>query len=191
MLISKEYLTVLGPIVAAIIAGSISFIATVLSKDQKTSEFRQVWIDSLRDEISDLLAISNTLLAVISRKEHEGESQENILEYMYERQDDIMKMSALITKIELRLNPKEHSKFIYMLNTLRDFAHEQSIEENEIDAKKIVIESQKILKKEWTRVKSGELSFRLIKWGSLTVFLISSFGAALYVSEHIVITYVP
>ena len=41
---SPAYVAI-GAIFAAIIAGGISFIIAVISKDQKTSEFRQEWIN--------------------------------------------------------------------------------------------------------------------------------------------------
>lgn len=191
MPISKEYILILGPIVAAIIAGGISFIVTVLSKDQKTSEFRQNWIDSFRNEISELLAMMYALLVVVEEKIKSGEDKDKIREFLYSKQDDFVKLNSLITKIELRLNPIEHSKFIYMLKALDSVAHDQSLDENELHIKSIVRESQKILRKEWARVKTGELSLRFIKWGSLVVFLISSIGTGLYLSEHLTITYIP
>lgn len=44
-----------GAVLAATIAGGMSFLGSVFSKDQKTSEFRQAWIDGLRSEISQLI----------------------------------------------------------------------------------------------------------------------------------------
>jgi hypothetical protein len=46
----------LGVIIAAVITGFISFAGLILAKEQKTSEFRQSWIDSLREEMSEYLA---------------------------------------------------------------------------------------------------------------------------------------
>ena len=43
-----------GTICAALIAGLISFVVTVLAKDQKISEFRQAWIDALRSDAAEL-----------------------------------------------------------------------------------------------------------------------------------------
>lgn len=191
MLVSKEYIPILGPIVAATIAGGISFIITVLSKDQKTSEFRQNWIDSFREEISELLAMIYALHVVIEQKNKDGESPDKLKEFLYSKQNDFVKISSLITKIELRLNPSEHSEFISMLKALGSNNKKDSLDDKKEHINKIVMESQKVLRKEWARVKSGELSFRFIKWTSLVVFIISSVGAALYLNEHIIITYVP
>ncbi len=52
MTFPKEAWPLLSAIAAAFIAGAVSFIVTVLSKEQKTSEFRQAWIDALREDLA-------------------------------------------------------------------------------------------------------------------------------------------
>jgi len=52
-----EIANLAGPIAAAMIAGAVTFIATLLSKDQKTSEFRQTWIDAIRADIAEFLSL--------------------------------------------------------------------------------------------------------------------------------------
>ncbi len=192
MALPQEYLPILGPITAAIIAGSISFIITVLSKDQKTSEFRQAWIDALRNEISELLSLFHILHSILIRKQSDGESESKILEYAYSRQDDFVKVNNLATKIRLRLNPNEHGAFLVILDKLEKNSENMvPIDENEHLIKEAIQESQKVLKKEWGRVKSGELSFRLVKWASLATLLAASFIAVLYISNHLTIAYIP
>lgn len=43
-------------ITVALIAGSLAYLALVLTKEQKFSEYRKVWVDELRTELSSLLA---------------------------------------------------------------------------------------------------------------------------------------
>ncbi|SFJ15147.1 hypothetical protein SAMN05216206_3545 [Pseudomonas guineae] len=192
MPIPREYLPFITPITVAIIAGSISFVVTILSKDQKTSEFRQAWIDALRSEISELLSISHTLISMLNLKKEFGETEEQIMQYFYSMQTDIVKCENLTTKIRLRLNPKEHKKLLSMLNTLEEnTSNFVSPSENQILFNSAVIESQRILKKEWSRVKSGELAFRILKYSSLFVLIASLTFAALYANDHLSITYVP
>ena len=44
----------IGTMIAAFIAGLVSLLSLIISKEQKVSEFRQAWIDALRAEISSL-----------------------------------------------------------------------------------------------------------------------------------------
>jgi hypothetical protein len=191
MNVPQELIPIFGPITAAIIAGSISFIITVLSKDQKTSEFRQAWIDHLREDISELLAIFSLTISVISRKSTDGATDKELLEYALSRQNEIGKMHQLAIKIRLRLNPNEHKLLLGSLDKLEN--EEWSPEKNkEVDEliTSITSESQIILKKEWSRVKSGETSFRAVKWTSLIIFITSSVFAFLYLNDHIKIEYI-
>ncbi|MEZ6934163.1 MULTISPECIES: hypothetical protein [Aeromonas] len=180
----------IGPVIAATIAGCISFIVTVLSKDQKTSEFRQAWIDSLRDEISELLSSLHIMSEVVNTKREDNEDEKEIMRYLYDKHDEFVKINTLHIKIKLRLNTKEHKDILLMLTQLDEmqFATSSSGEVGNI-MEKITTESQRILKKEWNRVKAGELSFRFLKWGSLSIFLAAALHAILFFSEHLTITY--
>lgn len=61
----------IGAIGAALIAGIVSLLGLIISKEQKTSEFRQTWVDSLRSEITSYLtsfnAIADALLVTYAR----------------------------------------------------------------------------------------------------------------------------
>lgn len=45
----------IGAIAAASIAGLLAFLSLIIAKENKTSEFRQAWIDSLRLDLSKLI----------------------------------------------------------------------------------------------------------------------------------------
>jgi len=51
----KLYMAI-GPIIASIIGAVVTLASLIISKESKLSEFRQAWIDSLRQEIADLLS---------------------------------------------------------------------------------------------------------------------------------------
>jgi hypothetical protein len=51
----------IGAIAAALIAGLIFLLSLVISKEQKISDFRQEWINSLRSEIAALIAHANAI----------------------------------------------------------------------------------------------------------------------------------
>ncbi|WP_279451108.1 hypothetical protein [Aeromonas hydrophila] len=77
-----------------------------------------------------------------------------ILEYVFSKQDDFARIANLITTIKLRLNPKEHAKFLYMLDYLDNISMGLTSEENNEHRKKITIESQRILKKRVVKSQS-------------------------------------
>lgn len=50
-----------GAVTAALIAGIISLLGLIISKEQKTSEFRQAWIDALRADLTAYLTQVNAI----------------------------------------------------------------------------------------------------------------------------------
>jgi hypothetical protein len=69
---SSSLLTVIGPVIAAIITGAIAFLASVLSKEQKTSEFRQAWIDALRNDLAELTSLALVFSGKTARRKKPG-----------------------------------------------------------------------------------------------------------------------
>jgi len=51
----------IGAVVAALIAGIVSLLGLIISKEQKTSEFRQAWIDALRCDLTAFLTQINAI----------------------------------------------------------------------------------------------------------------------------------
>lgn len=155
----KEELLVpaVAALVVGLIAAVVSLVVSILAKDQKTSEFRQAWIDALRNDVSQLMAqlgIKITTAEILG-----GKSKEEIDEHLLEHQHDYVQIGMLISRVRLRLNPKEHQRLISLLWGMDDFRDKHM--EARIEA--IAVESQKILKDEWDRVKEGEPSFVRLK----------------------------
>ncbi|MEQ4285724.1 hypothetical protein [Pseudomonas syringae] len=171
-----------GPVVAALIAGFISFVVTVLAKDQKTSEFRQAWIDGLRTDVSELAGTAFAMSSVLRVKHSLGE---NTTKYILERHDDFLKMEALATKIQLRLNPKEHIELIALLKTFSDPDGTQ--DDNDKNVANIVSAIHVELGLEWKRVKRGEPSFRILKWLSFSTILAGAVAGLIVAYRYLIL----
>ena len=185
----------LAPILAALIAGVVAFIVTVLSKDQKTSEFRQDWIDGLRENISEFLSLNLSFQEAFQMKVAHNATSSELSDYLVsERFVDMTNIESSRTKILLRLNPKEHKKLIALVKSV--YAKERpetgGDQRSQVELiEDIINESQSVLKQEWKRVKSGEPVFRVTKWAAFTVVLCSALIAATYLSGHLVVAYAP
>ncbi|WP_054698658.1 hypothetical protein [Geotalea toluenoxydans] len=152
-----------GAILAALITSGISFVNLVISKDQKTSEFRQAWIDALRQDLSEMIGHIFRISALCDYyiELHKDDTDKAINELVKDIGKDISTVSMLFHRILLRLNPEEDKEIIDSVTTLHDML--SSIETNMLDQDKIDKESQRLLalsqvllKKEWKRVKRGE-----------------------------------
>ena len=171
-------------IVVALIAVFASFIGLIISKEQKTSEFRQAWINTLRDDISKFLTEIDRIYKLILVHKFDNNKEESSDKVILES----VNLIGLKSKIELLINAKEqkHNQLIQILNkTIQDTKKPKDLngieeykEANKVkdeNIKKVTKISQKILKKEWERVKAGELIFRILRWvlGILIILVIT------------------
>lgn len=172
---SPEHIAAIATIAAAIVAGLVSFIVTVLSKEQKTSEFRQAWIDALRSDIADFVAKNAVFMAAIRMQGQRINADEDLSEYLLQnRLPEMLDVETTRTRILLRINPIEHAKLMQLVNNVYGKSgvakpDEHSSLEARIEA--LIQESQKALKTEWRRVKRGEPIYVITKWVSLLATL--------------------
>jgi len=172
----------IGAIAAALIAGIVSLLGLIISKEQKVSEFRQAWIDALREEIAEVIAHSHSIF---------GGSKINVYDEResWERLEPVfVGFNVTIAKIRLRLNKKE-SEAEQILKKI-DILHELLLHKlDSIDYKiltnaenELVEVAQIFLKKEWVRVRKGEIIYRYTRnlaFGTIIGCLILLFGFAI------------
>ena len=144
-------LTAIAAVIAALIAAVISFISLISSKEEKVSEFRQAWIDSIREEMSCFIALLKST-----------------------ESNNIEKVRDKYNRILFRLNPKKDSELIEIVNdAYRAFTSESKDDERiKRCERKLQKEFPKMLKTEWERVKKGESIYKVSKWIPLVLILI-------------------
>ncbi len=161
----------LGAIGAALIAAVVSLIGLVLGKEQKTSEFRQEWINNLRTEISEYVtnvtAISDQVKIVFC---DDNEKLKHLIPYY-------SSVNSAANSIKLRLNPNE-SAAKEILDVMARIER-QSADDNALSSSsmreledELIGKAQLLLKSEWSRVKAGEFAFRLAKYSAVTFVFI-------------------
>jgi hypothetical protein len=151
-----------GAVIAASIAALISLLSLIISKEQKTSEFRQAWIDSLRSEVAAIVAHANALHGVsaagLDTPSRLGEASRN----------DFLGINQATSNIRLRLNPREYEsqsvlKSIEQLEAYLRPWRSPNYQEMDAIEKRLVADAQVLSKKEWVRVRKGERVFRTAK----------------------------
>lgn len=163
-----------GTVIVAGIAGAISLAVTILAKDQKISEFRQLWIDELRNDVSKLAGILHMLLALTEPVKKKG--GDYVYDFAMSSRDHFVDINNLLARIRLRLNVNEHTHMLKLLKEI-DESEGLSKKESEAQIQNLVTETQVILKGEWGRVKRGERSFQVLKWTS-AILLVAGIGSA-------------
>lgn len=154
----------IGAIMAALIASLFSFLGLVISKEQKTSEFRQAWIDSLRQELSQFIATAKAIHASTVK-----ETSEDSERRYRPTSADIASLDGAAASIRLRLNPdedlpkrvlREISEINKILNGIVDINYSKL----KVSEDQLISEASLLLKSEWNRVKKGEFTYRAAKF---------------------------
>ena len=181
----KAWITI-GSIIAAVIAGLISFVNILIAKDQKTTELRQAWIDSLRQVTSEFTAHSVNMVAMrnvtlpIAEQAYKNEKKDiafSKLEDFFEKRSQ--PSLELKNRILLYLNPIEHVELIQDIKSL----YEASLLDSKVDgveasriSESVVEKTQVVLKSEWERVKRGEKFYRITKYVLASIIAVALVG---------------
>jgi hypothetical protein len=159
-------------VVAALIAGLISFVNLTLTKELKTSEFRQAWIDALRDDLASFFSAARACARAFEARRALGESYEKTGFQFGDEQIAELRHNAAQThyKIRLRLNPDEPDH-IELLRLIACAIEQQNkylrtggtSEDTFLAIERAVEFARPVLKKEWKRVKAGETPFQVVR----------------------------
>lgn len=186
----------IATVVAAVIAGLISVVTLTLTKEQKTSEFRQAWIDGLRQDLSEFFASARAMTRAFEEFAKFGSQYESMPFTMPPTQIGAIRQAVAVAfyRIKLRLNAEEteHKELLRLLTLISDEQNQQLLAQS-FDANKVlqVVETaaeyaRPVLKAEWKRVKQGEPQFRLVRnWLVPMVFGLCIFFAWLLMSARI------
>lgn len=181
--------SLLAAVAAALVAGLFGLVGLVISKENKTSEFRQAWIDSLRSDIADFVASGKTFIYYdMARKraiDHGGS-----LEYQKILRDLYDKALHARVRIRLRLNPDDSDPEMREINRrVLDKISKIGVELNNNrydEASKLYNSIHKdagpLLKAEWERVKRGEPGFRVAKWAAAIIATVSAIAVIVLVA---------
>ena len=175
MTIPASIYIAIGAAVAALITGWTSAANIIIAKDQKISEFRQKWIDELRQSTSELSCYMSMLSSLMHMHyEEKCGMQESEIDKIacksfvkyYEP------ISLQITKIRLLLNPKDNKNIIDLLSSFENELENVSVnfKKTENIAKLLTnfeTDVKDLLKSEWERVKCGEPDY--IKFKKLSL----------------------
>ncbi|MCL6416843.1 hypothetical protein MIB92_14375 [Aestuariirhabdus sp. Z084] len=185
----------LGGVVAATLTGIFSFVSLINQKEGKISEFRQDWIDSLRDDISKITScidrISNSWQLIQIRenaKENAFEGTDWLEDFHKSSRRDLMTFDECRYRVLLRLNREEDSELISKLEKAKEHLSDPDSMSNKYEIKNLINDvvrlSQDLLKKEWQVVKSGEKAYKNTKRATVSVVLIFV-GILIYSSYHL------
>lgn len=161
----------IGAVGAATIAALVSLLGLIIGKEQKTSEFRQAWVDALRSEIveySSSIRILRDKLVVDYKTYNDKLSSTG---EVYQR------LNKASYAIKLRVNPEEAlaKDLLSAMGKFEALARDDSKftlnNINPIDDE-FNTTAKLLLKQEWNTVKRGEETFRAAKAVTAIIFIL-------------------
>lgn len=179
-----ESIAAIATVIAALIAGAFAFVNLTLSKEQKTSEFRQAWIDGLREDLAVFFAGARTFARATqelaaSRRRGEatsllGVAAEKISEIRYQAAETRYRV-----QLRLNMNEVEHRELLRLMKVAIDEQNKVLAGEGDTEMTLKAIDTAaefapQILKLEWERVKSGEVAFRVVRNWVAPLIVVSS-----------------
>lgn len=179
-----QALAAVATVVASLIAAAVAFVNLTLTKELKTSEFRQAWIDALREDLAKFLGAARAFARAVEVVHTFGPeykdkvplliSDDKISELRYQA-------AETLSRIRLRLNPEEpeHEELLRLLIKAVRIQNETLANGGSVQTALDAVDAandyaRPVLKKEWKRVKAGELPFRLVRnWLAPAIFIVS------------------
>jgi hypothetical protein len=158
---------IVSPLVSWIIAKRQIDIAKLQITASNVSSKRQVWIDELRRDVAEALALASRIEEL--KRPSPGLNREEQLEVFDRRMEAELQTVELLMRIKLRLNPneQEHNDLVAAFQELSNAAPNPQPGETDADRQRLQAGfraargnvlgiTQTILKSEWNRVRKGE-----------------------------------
>jgi hypothetical protein len=168
-------------IVITVIAAIVSFIGLIIAKDNKISEFRQAWINDFRSDVSSLMGCVSNISSsrILSLNSESNNKTQTFLE---DNQVLFNQMHQLSYKLKFMLNPEKDIKLITAVNDIESMImHPDKLDDLNLyksHTESLYLLSHITLKKEWERVKKGEVVYylsKIILGTALILFTVYSF----------------
>jgi len=164
---------------AAIVAGFFSFVNLISSKENKVSEFRQDWINSLRSSISQYIASLFYLSTLYKHYLEKDAAKRDKFEMTKGIEQIYSKVNVAYNDIIFRINDNEifekakkiNSDFLAALEKTREQFNKNEFLEVRESCFDLRNKTKPLLKSEWERVKNGERSFRFSKYFAVIILV--------------------
>lgn len=164
-------------IIVATIAGAFSLLGLIIAKEQKVSEFRQQWIDALRQDVAEFVAQGNIIHAALLKLAEQSSPDKT--KFLADNRESYVGINRASTSIRLRLNATESSSKA-LLNAIRRLeamlvGELETLHDSSAELEKLNLEIEEhaavVLKSEWESVKTGERQYIVAKWGAGLLFV--------------------
>ncbi|MBT0505046.1 hypothetical protein R4E38_02655 [Morganella morganii] len=152
--------------IVALLAGVISILGLIISKESKISEFRQLWINDLRSALVKL----NKNMFILQEMHIKGATEKEITNQKSNIKESI---SEVYLRINISKPNKDEIELINIIESIKSqLTHIPKIGLFECYETDLTNKSAAVLKGEWKRVKKGEVIYRVWSYIFTSIFFI-------------------
>jgi len=174
-----------GAILTSIIAASVATVGLGVGKDSKVSEFRQEWIDRLREDVAKCCSVS---VALYHGNVRFSMRERLNLDIKYGATDDlVVEANNLRYRIRLRLDSSKRrsTELNDALDLLTGLASTASQPFDVVmeAVQNVLGKTEIVLDEAWIRVRRGEVRFR-VTYSFAILTLLSSIGLLVFHWYH-------
>lgn len=162
----------LATLVGAALTAFIALMVAIMTKEAKVSEFRQLWINALREDIAEAISAASTLSVILNPNGSVHDYISGTGAKPHPRAamlPEWARLSAALARIDLRLNMtegphqqlelciREAEQLVRQIETTGHYVPQEWIDLQD----KVIAVSRPLLKIEWDVVRQGELTYRI------------------------------
>ena len=184
--LSATALAATATAITAVVTCAVSFVTMSLTKELKTSEFRQAWIDGLRDDLAKFFGAARAFARASQSVQVHGQNYQSApLSFGPAQAGEFRYQAAeAFSRVKLRLNPKEveHIELLRLMRSAIDQQNEMLAAHTPVEPVLAAIDAAneyapQVLKREWERVKAGETPFRVARaaFGAVAAGVLGTF----------------
>jgi hypothetical protein len=186
-----------GAVLAAFVTGLITLTTLIVSKEDKVTDSRQKWLEDLRSETANLLAVVDTLVRLVepdvkkrAKDNLHGLADADLSDFRKKYPDLYKSLNEMHFRVLLRLDPvrhrdaETHERIIKAIEEL-NIAFYGPCTQGDLEKigklrDAIIRDTQEAIRSAWERVKQGETGFsvlrEVLRFGAAILFILIIVG---------------
>lgn len=179
--LNAVHLVAAATLVAAFIAALVSLVTLVNTKEQKTTEFRQAWINSLRAEAAKFASQARYIAGAIhnaKRFDPNCFSRDSKAYEAYAENRKEIAVAYYLISLHFKPDDLDFQRLAQLMDkVLNALGRPERVTFEEINSslRRMTEEVRTLLKEEWERVKAGEAPYKWTKRVAIVLMLVLFF----------------
>lgn len=154
IIMSSQFVAVL---VAAVITSIVALLVAYITKETKVAEFRNATLNSVRDEIAEMLGALSIMQTILTRIVM-SKTLEEKEKYISDNVDLMVRVESLLYKLKIRSEINQYKKLSSLLTKLEKWTKEEFFvatkDQKSSFLEEFRIASAVVLRDEWLQVQA-------------------------------------